>query len=130
MVIYEAESSGTVYELEPTTNNTTTETGVFRVINYYDSNTNTLVRTYASSSANELPLVGVATSTSMGVPSHTSSYKDLYGGIPATVANRPTIKLSTGLINAPGGITISGTATAPTAAAGTNNTTIATTAFV
>jgi hypothetical protein len=71
----------------------------------YNANTNTLLRTYASSSANELPLVGVSTNTSMGIPSHTSSYKDLYGGIPATKDNRPTVKLSTGEIKIPGGIT-------------------------
>lgn len=40
----------------------------------------------------------------MDVPSHTSSYKDLYGGVPATVANRPTVQLSTGLVKVPGGI--------------------------
>lgn len=64
----------------------------------YDANTNTLLRTYASSSTNELPLVGVSTNTSMAVPTHTSSYKDLYGGIPSVVANRPTLNLSTGFI--------------------------------
>lgn len=70
----------------------------------YNTNTNTLLRTYASSSANELPLVGVSNSTSMGIPSHTSSYKDLYGGFPATKDKRPTVQLSTGKIKVPGGI--------------------------
>ncbi len=64
----------------------------------YDANTNTLLRTYASTSTNELPLVGVSTNTSMAVPTHTSSYKDLYGAFPSVVANRPTLNPSNGFI--------------------------------
>ena len=71
---------------------------------HYDTNANTLLRTYASTSTNELPLVGVSTNTSMAVPTHTSSYKDLYGGIPGTAANRATINLSTGHVKIPGGV--------------------------
>lgn len=104
MVVYEANSIGSAYEIEPTDNDKSNVTGVFRVINFYDANTNTLLRTYASSSANELPIPGMASSTSMGIPTHTSSYKDIYGGIPATAANRPVIKLSTGVLRAPAGI--------------------------
>lgn len=104
MLVYESDSIGSAYELEPTTNSKENITGVFRVLNFYDANTNTLLRTYASSSANELPIPGMASSTSMGVPSHTSSYKDIYGGIPATAANRPVIKLSTGVLRSPAGI--------------------------
>ena len=104
MVVYEPNSTGSIYELEPTTNDKVTITGIFRVLNFYDANTNTLLRTYASTSTNELPLIGTATNTSMAIPTYTSSYKDNYGGMPATVANRPVIKLSTGEIKIPAGL--------------------------
>lgn len=106
MVVYEADSTGSIYALTPTTNDKVNVTGIFRVVNFYDANTNTLLRTYASTSANELPLVGSATSTSMAVPTHTSSYKDSYGGIPSVVANRPVVKLSTGEVKIPAGMYI------------------------
>lgn len=64
----------------------------------YNSNTNTLMRTYASSANTEVPLVAGSTGTTATAPTHTSSYKDLYGMLPATVANRSTINLSTGAI--------------------------------
>ena len=106
-VVYEANSTANaVYDLEPTDNTTTDGIiGVFRVMNYYDSgNTNTLMRTYASTKNVELPLVGVTTSTSVTAPTITSSYKAMYGGVPATNANKATINMSTGKITVPGGI--------------------------
>jgi len=45
-----------------------------------------------------LPLVAGSTSTAGAWSNYTSSYKDLYGVIPGTAANRPTINPSTGLV--------------------------------
>ena len=56
------------------------------------------MRTYASSANTEVPLIAGSTGTTAAAPTHTSSYKDLYGMLPATVANRSTINLSTGAI--------------------------------
>ena len=100
LLVYDANLSAKIH----INNVSTTVTGCWVVVNDYDANTNTLLRTYASSSTNELPLVGVSTSANMSIPSHTSNYKDLYGGIPETKANRPTMQLSTGLVKVPGGI--------------------------
>ena len=111
----------------------------------YNSNTNTLQRTFLSDTNIELPLMGAngTGSATATVPAFTSGtdpnfYTDSYGAVPATGNLRATINLSTGAITAPGGFvgnltgsaTLSGTPTAPTATAGTNTTQIATTAFV
>lgn len=65
-----------------------------------NTNTNTLMRTYASSTNVELPLLAGSTenSATAAAPTHTSSYKALYGALPATIANRSTINPSTGAI--------------------------------
>ena len=86
-------------------NATTNITGCWRLINTYDTTTNTLLRTYALSNDNEYPIAGLSTTTNGSAPaSHTSSYKDLYGMIPSAAANKATINLSTGKITIPGGI--------------------------
>lgn len=86
-------------------NATTNITGCWRLINTYDTTTNTLLRTYALSNDNEYPIAGLSTTTDGSAPaSHTSSYKDLYGMIPSAAANKATINLSTGKITIPGGI--------------------------
>ena len=84
---------------------------------YYNTNTNTLMRTYALSPDVEFPiLAGSQTTAGAWTTDYTSSYKDLYGIITSTTANRATINPSTGHITAPAGITanitgnISGTA--------------------
>lgn len=78
----------------------------------YDSNTNTLMRTYALNTTTELPLLAGSTSTGGAWADYTSSYKALYGVISNTSGNRPTINPSTGKIKVPGGIegNITGTA--------------------
>lgn len=78
----------------------------------YDSNTNTLMRTYALNTTTELPLLAGSTSTGGAWADYTSSYKALYGVISSTSGNRPTINPSTGKIKVPGGIegNITGTA--------------------
>lgn len=86
-------------------NATTDITGCWRLINTYDTTTNTLLRTYALSNDNEYPIAGLSTTTDGSASaSHTSSYKDLYGMIPSAAANKATINLSTGKITIPGGI--------------------------
>ena len=66
----------------------------------FNTNTNTdiFVRTYAYSTNIEIPLMGVSKSTTANPPTHTSSYADLYGTLPATTENRTTLNPSTGLI--------------------------------
>ena len=80
----------------------------------FNTNSNTIVRTYASSTTNELPLLAASVTGTIGnPPTHTSSYASTYGIIPATADLRVTINPSTGHLTAPGGITadITGSAT-------------------
>lgn len=72
---------------------------------YYNTNTNTLQRTYALASTIELPIVGAATNTAGEYTAFTTSYKDLYGVIPNDTSKVATIQPSTGHITVPGGIT-------------------------
>lgn len=67
-----------------------------------DNNTNTLVRTYASTNNIEIPFIGGSTGTTPAAPTHTSSYANLYGAIPGTIADRATINLSTGVVSVKG----------------------------
>ena len=106
-VIYEEDKTVTVYELNATEQNNGTVSytgGVFRVLNYYDANTNTLLRTYALTKDAEFPLIGASTATSGTPDTHTSSYKDSYGMIPSAAANKATINLSTGKVTIPSGL--------------------------
>lgn len=86
--------------------------GVFRVTNYYDSNTNTLLRTYASATNIEVPLIGSssANSTTASWSTYTATYKDWYGAIPNDDTKRPKMNLSTGKVTIPGGVIIKGIA--------------------
>ena len=92
----------------------------------YNSNTNTLLRTYSSSTNIEVPLIAQssANSTTAAWTSYTDTSKDWYGVIPNTDSLRAKINLSTGHITIPGGIT------SVTPAIGDNSTLVATTAFV
>lgn len=72
---------------------------------YYDTNTNTLQRTYALASTTELPIVGASTSNAGAYTAFTSGSKDLYGVIPNDTTKVATINPSTGHITVPGGIT-------------------------
>lgn len=74
---------------------------------YYNTNTNTLQRTYALASTTELPIVGASTSTAGAYTAFTTGYKDLYGVIPNDTSKVATINPSTGHITVPGGITAS-----------------------
>lgn len=106
-VIYEENKTVTVYELNATAQNNETVSytgGVFRVLNYYDANTNTLLRTYALTKDAEFPLIGASTATSGTPDTHTSSYKDSYGMIPSAAVNKATINLSTGKVTIPSGL--------------------------
>lgn len=77
-------------------------------------NIDTKLRIFLSNIDTALPIVGLY-SGDANAPygSHDSGTKDVYGAIPSTAANRPTINPSTGEITVPGGITadIDGTAT-------------------
>lgn len=72
----------------------------------YNTNTNTLLRTYTGNANHEYPLL--AQNSSANATSewteYTSSYKDYYGVIPNNSTTRATINLSTGHITVPGGI--------------------------
>ena len=125
---YQANKKITCYPLNPVDNNTiaynneNSPQGIWRILNYYDSNTNTLLRTYALNTNKEYPLVGLSTNTDGSIPAtHTSSYKDLYGMIPSS--NKATINLSTGKISASGGFQGNLTGNATTASAVAQNAT-------
>lgn len=92
----------------------------------YNTNTNTLLRTYSSSTNIEVPLIAQssANSTTAAWTTYTDTSKDWYGVIPNVDSIRAKINLSTGHITVPGGIT----STTPTT--GNNSTLVATTAFV
>ncbi len=92
----------------------------------YDTNTNTLLRTYASSTNIEVPLIAQssANSTTAAWTSYANTSKDWYGVIPNADSLRAKINLSTGHITIPGGIT------SVTPATGNNSALVATTAFV
>lgn len=115
-VAFESTAITTTYALSGADSTADVSGGAFRVINYYDANTNTLLRTYKAYATNvELPLVGMSTgSTSPAALTGESSYSDSYGQIPKTTANRATYNLSTGKITVPGGLATSKTATADT----------------
>ena len=88
----------------------------------YNSNTNTLQRTFVSDTNIELPLMGVsgAASATATIPAFSSGtdpnfYTDSYGAIPATGNLRATINPSTGAITAPGGFVGNLTGVAATA---------------
>ena len=75
-------------------------------IDNYDSNSNTLLRTYASATNLDVPLIGQssANSTTAAWTTYTATYKDWYGAIPNDDTKRVKINLSTGLLKVPGGI--------------------------
>jgi len=92
----------------------------------YNTNTNTLLRTYSSATNIEVPLIAQssAASTTAAWTSYTDTYKAWYGVIPNIDSLRAKINLSTGHITIPGGVT------SVTPTIGDNSTLVATTAFV
>lgn len=74
---------------------------------YYNTNTNTLLRTYASATNIDVPLIGQssAASTTAAWSTYTGIHKDWYGVIPNDDTKRAKINLSTGAMTVPGGIT-------------------------
>lgn len=75
---------------------------------WYDSNSNTLLRTYANGTNLNVPLIGQisgVTSETAAWSTYTGTYKDWYGAIPNDDAKRAKINLSTGAMTVPGGIT-------------------------
>lgn len=102
-------SAASMYPLAGGTTRVTVPGGVFRVINYYDTNTNTVLRTYASATNINVPLIGQnsANSTTATWTTYTGTYKDWYGAIPNDDTKRAKINLSTGHITVPGGLTTS-----------------------
>lgn len=92
----------------------------------YNTNTNTLLRTYSSATNIEVPLIAQssAASTTAAWTTYTDTSKDWYGVIPNVDNIRAKINLSTGHITVPGGVT------SVTPTTGDNSTLVATTAFV
>ena len=84
---------------------------------YYNTNTNTLLRTYSSATDINVPLIASSSANSVTATwtSYTGTYKDWYGAIPNNDSLRAKINLSTGHITAPGGITADLTGNASTA---------------
>lgn len=72
---------------------------------YY--NTNTVLRTYASATNIDVPLIGQssAASTTAAWSTYSGTHKDWYGVIPNDDTKRAKINLSTGAMTVPGGIT-------------------------
>lgn len=73
-------------------------------------NVNTLLRTYASSTNLDVPLLGQssAASATAAWTTYSDTYKDWYGAIPNDDTKRVKINLSTGHLTTPGGITTKG----------------------
>lgn len=88
---------------------------------YYNTNTNTLLRVYASATDLDVPLIGQssANSTTAAWTTYTNTYKDWYGAIPNDDTKRAKINLATGVLTVPGGII--GLASQATADANGNN---------
>ena len=91
------------------------------------TNDNSMLRTFASESNLDLPLVGLnaSHSSTASYSSYTSGYKDLYGAIPATTTKVATINPFSGVIKVPAGIIadVSGNITG-SAASWTNDRTV------
>ena len=104
-------------------------TGVWRVLNMYDSNTNTLLRVWSSATNLNVPLIGSssANSTTATWSTYTGTYRDWYGAIPNDDSLRPKMNLSTGVLTVPGGIVgnvtgdVTGNATTATTATTASN---------
>ena len=77
----------------------------------YDANTDTKVRIYKENTASELPII--ASRTAAG--SITSGSTAVYGIIPSTAENIPTMNPSTGVLTVPSGIVANLTGNASTA---------------
>ncbi|MBO7080076.1 MAG: hypothetical protein J6W64_09830 [Bacilli bacterium] len=94
MLVYESSMTVTTYALAGA-DSTSTITGIWRVLNFYDSNTNTLLRTYKATNSIELPLLlRNSTASQTAANASISTYHDSYGAIANT--NSPTVNPSTG----------------------------------
>ena len=94
MLVYESSMTVTTYALAGA-DSTSTITGIWRVLNFYDSNTNTLLRTYKATNSIELPLLlRNSTASQTAANASISTYHDGYGAIANT--NSPTVNPSTG----------------------------------
>ena len=64
-VVFEATgSAASMFALDGADARSTITGGVFRVINYYDANTNTLLRVYSSATNIDVPLIGQSSANS------------------------------------------------------------------
>ena len=81
-------------------------TGVWRVLNMYDSNSDSHLRVWSSATNLNVPLIGSssANSTTATWSTYTGTYKDWFGAIPNDDSLRPKMNLSTGVLTVPGGI--------------------------
>ena len=101
-VTFESSASVTdMFALNGADARATVTDGAFRVLNYYDSNTNTAQRTYRSTTNVELPVAGISTANSKTAAYSAISsggYKDLYAAIPNDTAKVVTLNPSTGYL--------------------------------
>ena len=100
--VFEADgSAASMYALNGGNDRVTVTGGVFRVFNYYDANTNTLQRTFRSTTNVELPVAGISTSSSATAAYSaisSGSYKDVYAAIPNDTAKVVSLNPSTGYL--------------------------------
>ncbi len=109
-VVFEANSICKIYNLDPTDNTTYNHTGLFRVINFYDSNTNNYAyqRVYKESTNADRPLIASRTATTSVAAGGTAVY-----GIISASGNEPTVNPSTGAVKIPAGTTTKSLAITP-----------------
>lgn len=96
MLVYQSSMSVSTYALAGA-DSTASVTGLWRVLNYYNTNTNTLVRTYKATNNINLPILmtnGSASTTATN--GSMTTYADRYAAIAST--NSPTINPSTGVL--------------------------------
>ena len=100
--VFEADgSAASMYDIDGGNDRITVTGGVFRVFNYYDANTNTLQRTFRSTTNIELPVAGISTSSSATAAYSaisSGSYKDVYAAIPNDTAKVVSLNPSTGYL--------------------------------
>ena len=99
LLIYEANMTADAYPIAGADARSAV-TGIWRVLNYYDSNTNTLLRTYKATNSIDLPLLlRNSTGSQTAANAAISTYADSYGAI-ANV-NVPSVNPSTGQLTVP-----------------------------
>lgn len=107
-LVYDSSGTGSVFGTDAGATATAAAniTGVWRVLNMYDSNSDSHLRVWSSATNLNVPLIGSssANSTTATWSTYTGTYRDWYGAIPNDDSLRPKMNLSTGVLTVPGGI--------------------------